>query len=66
MALVLNEEQRLLQVTARDFLASHPPVSALRNLRDEKAPNGYDPQPRPNISALGWARDPIACLLDNS
>ena len=30
MALVLNEEQRLLQDTARDFFASHAPVAALR------------------------------------
>jgi len=33
MALVLNEEQRLLQDTARDFLASNAPVEALRKLR---------------------------------
>ena len=37
MPLVLNEEQRLLRDTARDFLASHAPVSALRKLRDERA-----------------------------
>ena len=35
MALVLNEEQRLLQDTARDFLGSNAPVTALRKLRDE-------------------------------
>lgn len=55
MALVLNEEQRLLQVTARDFLASHSPVSALRKLRDEKDPTGYDPQLWQKIAELGWA-----------
>ena len=34
MALVLNEEQRLLQDTAREFLKSNAPVEALRQLRD--------------------------------
>ena len=41
MPLVLNEEQRLLQDTAREFLASHAPVRALRKLRDARDPLGY-------------------------
>ena len=33
MALVLNEEQRLLRDTAREFLADHAPVAALQGWR---------------------------------
>ncbi|MEZ5503222.1 MAG: acyl-CoA dehydrogenase family protein [Halioglobus sp.] len=55
MALVLNEEQRLLQDTARDFLASHAPVGALRKLRDDADPIGYDPQLWQQMAEMGWA-----------
>ena len=55
MPLVLNEEQRLLRDTARDFLASHAPVSALRKLRDERNPLGYEPQLWRQMAELGWA-----------
>ena len=55
MALVLNEEQRLLRDTARDFLASTAPVSALRKLRDERDPLGYDPGLWQQMAELGWA-----------
>ena len=41
MSLVLNEEQRLLRDTARDFLAANAPVAALRKLRDERDPLGH-------------------------
>jgi len=36
MALVLNEEQSMLQASARDFLLSQAPVNHLRGLRDEE------------------------------
>jgi alkylation response protein AidB-like acyl-CoA dehydrogenase len=55
MALVLNEEQRLLQDTARDFLAKHAPVSALRALRDTHDPVGYAPQLWQQMAEMGWA-----------
>ena len=55
MALVLNEEQRLLQDTARDFFASHAPVAALRHLRDTHDPVGYDPQLWQQMADMGWA-----------
>ena len=55
MPLVLNEEQRLLRDTARDFLASNAPVAALRRLRDEHDPLGYDPQLWHKMAELGWA-----------
>lgn len=55
MALVLNEEQRLLQDTARDFLATHAPVDALRKLRDDNDPIGYSPDLWRQMSEMGWA-----------
>ena len=55
MPLVLSEEQRLLQDTARDFLNRNAPVSALRKLRDERDPLGYDSQLWQQMAQLGWA-----------
>ncbi len=55
MPLVLSEEQRLLRDTARDFLATHAPVGALRRLRDEHDPLGYEPQLWRQMAELGWA-----------
>ena len=55
MALVLNEEQRLLQDTAREFLNGEAPVSALRKLRDEHDELGYDPELWRKITEMGWA-----------
>ena len=54
MALVLNEEQRLLQDTAKDFLATHAPVAALRALRDTKDPVGYSPDLWQKMAEMGW------------
>ena len=55
MALVLNEEQRLLQDTAREFLAGNAPVSALRTLRDERDASGYSSELWQKMAELGWA-----------
>ena len=55
MPLVLNEEQRLLRDTARDFLSSSAPVRALRKLRDEHDPLGYDNGLWRQMAQLGWA-----------
>ena len=55
MALVLNEEQRLLQDTAKDFLSKHAPIASLRKLRDEHNPIGYDPDLWVQMSEMGWA-----------
>ena len=55
MALVLNEEQRLLQDTARDFLAKHAPVAALRQLRNVHDPVGYAPDLWQQMAEMGWA-----------
>jgi acyl-CoA dehydrogenase len=55
MALVLNEEQRMLQESAREFLASNAPVKALRALRDSKDGTGYSKELWQQMSELGWA-----------
>ncbi len=55
MALVLNEEQRLLQDTAREFLASNAPVTTLRKLRDERDELGYASDLWQQMAELGWA-----------
>ncbi|MDO8862223.1 acyl-CoA dehydrogenase [Haliea sp. E1-2-M8] len=55
MALVLNEEQRLLAETARDFLEQHAPVAALRALRDSRDASGYSQTLWQQMAELGWA-----------
>jgi len=55
MALVLNEEQRLLQDTAKNFLAANAPVEALRTLRDERDVTGYSAELWQTMAELGWA-----------
>ncbi|MDY0008003.1 MAG: acyl-CoA dehydrogenase [Spongiibacteraceae bacterium] len=55
MTLVLNEEQRLLKDTAREFVQASAPVGALRKLRDAKDPLCYDPQLWQQMAELGWA-----------
>lgn len=55
MALVLNEEQRLLQDTSREFLASHAPVTNLRALRDAGDSVGYSKELWQRMAELGWA-----------
>jgi alkylation response protein AidB-like acyl-CoA dehydrogenase len=54
-ALVLNEEERLLRDTAREFLESHAPVAALRRLRDTRDELGYSPELWRRMADLGWA-----------
>ncbi|MFK8047653.1 MAG: acyl-CoA dehydrogenase family protein [Halioglobus sp.] len=55
MALILNEEQRLLQDSAKEFLTSNAPVAALRKLRDEGDATGYSSQLWQQMIELGWA-----------
>jgi acyl-CoA dehydrogenase len=55
MALVLNEEQRMLKDSAREFLASSAPVAALRELRDARDPVGYRTDLWQQMAELGWA-----------
>jgi alkylation response protein AidB-like acyl-CoA dehydrogenase len=55
MALVLSEEQRLLQDTAKDFLVANAPVKALRQLRDKRDDTGYSLSLWQTMAELGWA-----------
>ena len=55
MALILNEEQRLLQDTAGAFFRSNAPVDALRKLRDEKDDLGYSADLWRQMAEMGWA-----------
>ncbi|PLW70313.1 acyl-CoA dehydrogenase family protein [Pseudohalioglobus lutimaris] len=55
MALVLNEEQRFLQDSAREFLAANAPVESLRTLRDDRDALGYCPETWQKMAELGWA-----------
>ena len=55
MALVYNEEQRLLQNTAKEFLNSNAPVASLRNLRDSRDELGYSQALWQQMAELGWA-----------
>jgi len=55
MSLTLNEEQRLLQQTAREFLAANAPVSALRALRNSADALGYSADLWAQMVELGWA-----------
>jgi len=55
MALVLNEDQRLLQQTAREFIQEMSPVSELRRLRDSGDSDGIDRSLWRQMAELGWA-----------
>jgi alkylation response protein AidB-like acyl-CoA dehydrogenase len=55
MALVLNEEQRLLQDTAKDFLSKQSPVESLRKLRDDRDSLGYSADLWQQMAEMGWA-----------
>jgi alkylation response protein AidB-like acyl-CoA dehydrogenase len=53
MTFTLNEEQRLLKDSARDFFREQAPVTRLRKMRDEKK-NGRDPELWRELGALGF------------
>ncbi|MGI9511304.1 MAG: acyl-CoA dehydrogenase family protein [Anderseniella sp.] len=54
MALILNEEQRMLEDAARDFLQSRAPVSHLRELRDGDECHGYSKKLWQDLADMGW------------
>lgn len=55
MTLVLTEEQRMLKSAAHDFFSRRLPVAALRRLRDEDDPRGFDAGAWREMAELGWA-----------
>ncbi len=54
MSLVLNEEQRILKDSAKEFLLANAPVEALRKLRDDKDATGYSEDLWQEMANLGW------------
>jgi len=54
MALALNEEQRMLKDSAKQFFAEKAPVETLRKLRDSKDATGYTPALWQEMVELGW------------
>ncbi|MDZ4728800.1 MAG: acyl-CoA dehydrogenase family protein [Xanthomonadales bacterium] len=54
MALILTEEQSMLQESAREFLQKKAPVKHLRSLRDQGSESGFDAAIWQEMSAMGW------------
>ncbi|ALO45501.1 acyl-CoA dehydrogenase family protein [Pseudohongiella spirulinae] len=55
MSLVLNEDQVMLQESARDFCREKAPVTVLRQLRDSQDARGYSDELWQAMVGLGWA-----------
>lgn len=53
--LIHNEDQNMLRESARGFLESRAPVSALRRLRDGKSADGFDRTLWAEMAEMGWA-----------
>ena len=58
MGLVLNEEQTMLDQTAKDFIKNDSPVTRMRQLRDDKDSIGYSKDMWRHMAELGWT-----CIL---
>ncbi len=54
MGLVLNEEQTMLDQTAKDFIKNNSPVTRMRALRDDKDSIGYSKDMWGQMVELGW------------
>jgi len=54
MALVLNEEQRMLRDAARDFLTQRAPISHLRQIRDSQNEVGFSRELWAEMVEMGW------------
>ena len=59
MPMMLNEEQTMLQETAKEFCSENAPISQLRKLRDDDHPDGFDRDTWAAIAQLGWAGIPF-------
>ena len=59
MAMILNEEQVMLRDSAKDFCTNNAPISQLRELRDNKSPEGFDKGTWGSMVELGWAGIPF-------
>ena len=54
MALILNEETRMVRDTALEFFRERSPITALRKLRDDNDPDGFDRALWRQMAELGW------------
>ena len=54
MALILNEETRMVRDTALEFFRERSPIAALRKLRDDNDPDGFDRALWRQMADLGW------------
>lgn len=54
MALALNEETRMVRDTALEFFRERSPITALRKLRDDNDPDGFDRTLWRQMAELGW------------
>ena len=55
MKLILNEEQQMFCVSAKDFAANRTPVNHFRSLRDNNDPLNWDKDVWKEMVDLGWA-----------
>ena len=55
MTMILNDEQLMLQKTAREFVNDNAPVSHLRELRDRSDETGFSRALWKQMAELGWA-----------
>ena len=54
MELILNDEQKMLDQSARDFIKKASPVTRMRELRDDTESLGYDKKIFKQMSKLDW------------
>jgi acyl-CoA dehydrogenase len=55
MALVLDEDERMVKETADGFFAEHGPVAELRRIRDTKDPTGFSRDLWTKMAEMGFA-----------
>ena len=55
MALILNEDEKLLSESADGFFGEKAPIAALRKLRDERSEDGIDRALWAEMAAMGFA-----------
>ncbi|MEM7017117.1 MAG: acyl-CoA dehydrogenase [Pseudomonadota bacterium] len=59
MALVLNEEQRMLKDSAKQFFSEKMPINQLRELRDTSDADGFSRDAWNEMVELGWTGIPF-------
>jgi len=64
MALVLTDEQQLLQKTAQDFFSTNSPITAFRESRDQNQIVSYQQEIWQQMVTLGWSSILIPESLD--